>query len=75
MSKVCEKCGKRPQVGHTISHSNIKTLRRFEPNLVKKRIFDRTSGKMVKVKVCTACLRTMVKMPRTRVKKVKTAKA
>ncbi len=62
MSLVCTQCAKRPGVGHTVSHSNIKTLRRFKPNIVKKRVFDEKAGKMVAVRVCTACLRSMVKV-------------
>ncbi|MEK7172293.1 MAG: 50S ribosomal protein L28 [Patescibacteria group bacterium] len=61
MAKVCEKCGKKPSVGHTVSHSNIKTLRRFEPNLQKRRLFNPATGGMKNVKICTRCLRTMVK--------------
>jgi large subunit ribosomal protein L28 len=61
MAKVCEKCGKRPSMGHKVSHSNIKTLRRFNPNLQKKRLFDPETGKMVKQKLCTGCLRTAMK--------------
>ena len=34
MSRVCELTGKKPMVGHTVSHSNIKTKRRYLPNLV-----------------------------------------
>ena len=33
MSKVCQVTGKRPVTGNRVSHSNIKTKRRFEPNL------------------------------------------
>ena len=36
--------GKKPSVGHTVSHSNIKTLRRFEPNLQKRRLFNPATG-------------------------------
>ncbi len=32
MSRVCEPTGKKPMVGHTVSHSNIKTKRRYLPN-------------------------------------------
>ncbi|MBI2639144.1 50S ribosomal protein L28 [Candidatus Peregrinibacteria bacterium] len=64
MAKVCEQCGKKPSVGHRVSHSNIKTLRRFEPNIMKKRVFDSATGKLVLKKICTGCLRTMVKAPR-----------
>ena len=33
MSWRCDLTGKRPLVGHKVSHSNIKTKRRFLPNL------------------------------------------
>ena len=33
MGKQCEVCGKKAQVGNLVSHSNIKTKRRFNPNL------------------------------------------
>ena len=34
MSRRCDLTGKGPQVGHKVSHSNIKTKRRFLPNLL-----------------------------------------
>ena len=37
MGKECEFCGKKPQVGHHVSHSNIKTKRRF--NYINKSYF------------------------------------
>ncbi len=33
MSWRCDLTGKGPLVGHKVSHSNIKTKRRFMPNL------------------------------------------
>ncbi|MBQ0790969.1 MAG: 50S ribosomal protein L28, partial [Oleispira antarctica] len=33
MSKVCQVTGKRPVTGNNVSHSNIKSKRRFLPNL------------------------------------------
>ena len=39
MSKVCEITGKRPLVGHNVSHSNRHTKRRFEINLFTKRFW------------------------------------
>lgn len=61
MSKVCEKCGKGPQIGHNVSHSMRHTKRRFMPNLVIKKVFDTKTGKTDKRKVCAKCLRTMTK--------------
>lgn len=73
MAKTCEFCAKKPSVGHTVSHSNIKTLRRYEPNLQVKKVFFPGFNTMVRLKVCTSCIRTMTKMPRS--KKVRAEKA
>lgn len=62
MSKVCELTGKRPIVGNKVSHSNIKTKRRFLPNLQKKRIFVPELNDWVEVKLCTKALRTVSKL-------------
>ena len=37
MARVCDICGKGPATGHNVSHSNIKTKRRFSPNLQRVR--------------------------------------
>ena len=39
MSRICQVTGKRALVGNNVSHSNKKTKRKFEINLVKKRFF------------------------------------
>ena len=44
MSRVCQVTGKVPVTGHKVSHSNIKTKRRFLPNLQTKRIWDAETG-------------------------------
>lgn len=57
MAKQCSMCGKKAQVGNLVSHSNIKTKRRFNPNLQSVRHqFD--SGEVRVVTVCTRCLRS-----------------
>jgi large subunit ribosomal protein L28 len=61
MSKVCELTGKRPIVGNHVSHSNVKTKRRFLPNLQKKRIFVPELNDWVEVKLSTKALRTVSK--------------
>ena len=55
MAKKCIVCGKKPGSGHTVSHSNIKTKRRFMPNLQKVRILIK--GKPSREYVCTKCLK------------------
>ena len=61
MARVCEITGKRPVKGHKISHSNIKTLRRFLPNLQTKRFYIPEEDKWVTLKVSTEAIRTINK--------------
>ena len=56
MSKVCDVCGKSPATGNNVSHSHIKTKRRFMPNLQKVR-HQLDSGQVVTIKACTRCIR------------------
>ena len=55
MSKKCFVCGKHPVVGHLVSHSNMKTLTRWFPNLQKIRIV--VAGKKLREYVCTKCIK------------------
>ncbi|MCL6595444.1 MAG: 50S ribosomal protein L28 [Firmicutes bacterium] len=55
MARQCAVCGKKVAYGHRVSHSNRKTLRRWEPNLHPVRAVVR--DKVVRVRVCTRCLR------------------
>ncbi len=48
-------------VGNTVSHSNIKTKRRFYPNLQTKRFFIPEENKWITLKVSTSALRTINK--------------
>ncbi len=52
--RQCEICGKGPSVGHKVSHSNIKTKRRWLPNLQTAHVT--INGAPTKVKACTGCL-------------------
>lgn len=62
MSRLCKITGKKPLVGHNVSHSNRKTKMRQYPNLRKKRLFDETTGRWVTVRVSTSGLRTITKL-------------
>lgn len=62
MSKVCELTGKRPITGNKVSHSNMKTKRRFLPNLQKKRVFVPELNDWVELKITTKALRTVSKL-------------
>lgn len=59
MAKVCDNCGKRPQVGNNVSHANNKSRRRFIPNLRQVRAV-KASGEVYTMTVCTRCLRSGV---------------
>ena len=45
MSRRCELTAKGPQVGHKVSHSNIKTKRRFLPNLLNVTLISDALGR------------------------------
>lgn len=62
MSKVCELTGKRPIVGHKVSHSNVKSKRRFEPNLFKKKFYIPELDQTVTLKVSTRAMKTIDKL-------------
>ena len=59
MSWRCDLTGKRPLVGHKVSHSNIKTLRRFMPNLRNVTLLSDTLGRKVRVRVSANALKTV----------------
>lgn len=61
MSRICEVTGKRPRVGNNVSHSNIKTKRKFYPNLQTKRFYIPEEDKWITLKVSTSALRTINK--------------
>ena len=56
MARLCEVCGKTVASGNLVSHSNIKTKRRWSPNV--QRVKALVDGKPVRMTVCTRCLRS-----------------
>jgi large subunit ribosomal protein L28 len=56
MARVCDICGKGPVSGNSRSHSEIKTKRRWYPNLHQVRA--EIDGSTRRIKVCTRCLRS-----------------
>ncbi|MCB1413359.1 MAG: 50S ribosomal protein L28 [Xanthobacteraceae bacterium] len=59
MSRRCELTAKGPQVGHKVSHSNIKTKRRFLPNLVNVTFQSEALGRSVRLRVSTNALKSV----------------
>ena len=58
MARKCPVTRKGVQVGHNVSHSNIKTKRRFLPNLQTTSVLSDTLGS-VRLRVTAAALRTI----------------
>jgi large subunit ribosomal protein L28 len=61
MSRVCEITGKAVIGGNKISHSNIKTKRKFHPNLQTKKFFIPEENRYITLKVSTEAIRTITK--------------
>ena len=61
MARVCQVTGKVPVSGNKVSHSNIKTKRRFLPNLQTKRFYLAEEDKWITLKVSTDGIRTINK--------------
>jgi large subunit ribosomal protein L28 len=62
MSAVCQVLGTQPGFGHTISHSHVRTKRRFNPNIQKKRFWVPSLGRTVTLRVSTRGLKTIDKL-------------
>ena len=59
MSRRCELTAKGPQVGHKVSHSNIKTKRRFLPNLLNVTLMSDSLGKSFKLRISANALKSV----------------
>jgi len=59
MSRRCELTGVGPMVGHNVSHSNIKTKRRFLPSLRETALQSEALGQSFRLKISNAALRTL----------------
>ncbi|HWK91932.1 MAG TPA: 50S ribosomal protein L28 [Luteimicrobium sp.] len=53
MSAVCQVTGKRPGFGNAISHSHVRTKRRFDVNVQRKRYWVPSLGRHVRLRVST----------------------
>lgn len=61
MSRICQITGKKMITGNTVSHSNIKTKRKFYPNLQKKRFYIPEEDRWVSLTVSASGIRTISK--------------
>ena len=61
MSKSCEITGKKHQTGHNVSHSNIKSKRRFMVNLNNVTLFSDSLKRKFRFRIASSTLRTIDK--------------
>jgi len=59
MSRRCELTGVNRQIGHLVSHSNIKTKRTFEPNLVQVTLHSDSLAREFRLRITAAALRSV----------------
>ena len=61
MSRSCNLTGKIHQTGHNVSHSNIKSKRRFMVNLNKVTLRSDVLNKNFRLRIASSTLRTVDK--------------
>ena len=59
MSRRCELTGKGVLSGNRVSHSNIKTRRRYLPNLSPVSLESETLGRSFRFRIATSTLRSV----------------
>jgi large subunit ribosomal protein L28 len=59
MSRRCELTGTGPMVGNRVSHSNIKTKRRYLPNLCDVTLASDVLGTGFRLRITAAALRSV----------------
>ena len=61
MSRICDLTGKKAMKGNNVSFSNLKTKRRFYPNLHTKKFYIPEEDTWITLKVSTSALKTISK--------------
>ena len=59
MSRRCDLLNTGPMSGNNVSHSNVKTRRRFDVNLCNVTLASNTLGQKYKLRVAAKTLRTV----------------
>lgn len=62
MARECELSSIKPIIGHRVSHSNVKTKRRFLPNLVNVTLRSEALGQSYSMRIAAKTLRTVDKL-------------
>jgi large subunit ribosomal protein L28 len=59
MSAHCQVTGRGPGYGKTVSHSHVRTSRRWLPNLQRRRYWLPTEGRWVRLRVSAKGIKTI----------------
>ena len=59
MSRVCQVTGAEPGFGHHISHSHVRTKRRFDVNVQKKRYWLPSESRFVRLTLSARGIKTV----------------
>lgn len=62
MARECELSGVKPIIGNIVSHSNVKTKRRFLPNLVNVTLRSEALDRSFSMRIAAKTLRTVDKL-------------
>lgn len=62
MSRVCDLTGKMAMSGFNVSHSNVKTKRKFYPNLQLQKFYIPEEDRWITLKVSTSAIKTINKI-------------
>lgn len=61
MSAHCQVTGAQPGFGKSVSHSHVRTNRRWDPNIQHRRFFVPSLGRTVRLRVSTKGLKIIDK--------------
>jgi len=61
MSNICQVTGRRPSFGKQISHSHVRTNRRWNPNIQKKRYWLESEKRWINLTLSTKGMKTIDK--------------
>jgi large subunit ribosomal protein L28 len=59
MSRRCQLTGRRPGFGKSVSHSHVRTNRRWDPNVQTRRYWLPSEGRYLRLKLSTKAIKTV----------------
>ena len=59
MSAVCQVTGRAPGFGKSVSHSHVRTGRRWDPNIQRRRYYVPSLGRAVRLRVSAKGIKTI----------------